>query len=168
MRNHNDGSVFCKLCECLLHFIFIIRICKCCCLIQNNNRRIFQNDTRNCNSLLFPTGEIYPIGSDNRFNPQRKFLNNIHALSLLQRLKNFFFCCVRSGHSHIFQNRSFYQPAVLKHKRNCIHQIFFCNVFYIYPPNIDITLLCIKKSGNQICQRCFSTTRRSYESHCLS
>ena len=53
MCNHQQGLSFGKGHDGFLDFIFILRVSEGSCLIQNHNRRIFQDCSRNSNSLLF-------------------------------------------------------------------------------------------------------------------
>lgn len=59
--NHQQGLSFGKGHDGFLDFIFILRVSEGSCLVQNHNRRIFQDCSRNSNSLLFSAGE--PLAS---------------------------------------------------------------------------------------------------------
>ena len=61
MCNHQQGLSFGKGHDGFLDFIFILRVSEGSCLVQNHNRRIFQDCSRNSNSLLFSAGE--PLAS---------------------------------------------------------------------------------------------------------
>lgn len=58
MCNNNCCSISSEPVECFLDYFLRLRIQCGCCFIKNNNRRILQKDTCNCNSLLLPARKL--------------------------------------------------------------------------------------------------------------
>lgn len=57
MRHGQHGSAFGKTLKRFLEFGFRLGIKRRSCLIENENRRILEERTRNCETLLLPARE---------------------------------------------------------------------------------------------------------------
>ena len=125
MGNHEHGLASGECGECLLYTDFVIGISKCGGLIQDQDRRVFQNCPGNGDPLMFTAGQVDAVRTDDRVNAVRKLIDDIHTLGGFQCLKYLLPGSIRPCHPDIFQNGGLDQPTVLKDKGYLIHQIFF-------------------------------------------
>ncbi len=86
--NHNDGLPSQQFVQSLLYQVFIFRISKCGCFIQQYHRGVFQDCAGKGDPLHFTTGKIDSICPDRRVCALWQLFQNIVALCQMECLEN--------------------------------------------------------------------------------
>ena len=75
--NDDCRAVFRKLIECLLYFLLRLGIKGRCRFIENDNRRILEEDASDGDTLLLPAGKLHAALADLRLIAIRKLSDEI-------------------------------------------------------------------------------------------
>ncbi len=86
--NHNDGFPSQQFVQSFLYPVFIFRISKCSCFIQQHHRGVFQDCAGKGDPLHFTTGKIDSICPDHRVRALRQLFQNIVTLCQMKGLEN--------------------------------------------------------------------------------
>lgn len=78
--NHNYCPVLCEFYKGFLDQRLVLGIGKSRCLVQHYDRRILQNCTCQCHTLLLASGQVCAFGADHGINAVRQLFNNVIAL----------------------------------------------------------------------------------------
>ena len=150
MCDHENGLSFCQFLKSKLNLMFIFRICKSCRLVQNDDRRILKDRSRQSNTLIFSTRQISAAISDNRVQAVWQTVDDLSALCCFHCTHNFFPCRSRFCCPDIFKKRVFEQFCILEHKCDLIHQRLFVDFSYINAACQNASLCNIIKTREQL------------------
>ena len=139
---------------------FILRVAERRCLIQHDDRRVFDNGPRNGNSLALAAREMDAFGADHRVIPVGQFGDKLVALSRFRRRNHLFLTGRRVAHTDIIQNALLEQENILEHKADMVHQVILRHIAHIYAADGNAAGRYIPKPGNQIGNRTLATAGR--------
>lgn len=86
-----------------LNFIFIFRVGERCCLVKNDNRRVFKHHSRDCDTLFFAAGQSFTGFACRGVVPLRQLCYKFLALRGFCRRFYLIICCVRVTETDIFK-----------------------------------------------------------------
>ena len=106
MSDHNQSLALYQFRNSLLNQTFILRVKVSCCLIENNNRGIFQHGSGDGNSLSFTPRQVAACTAHNRVIPMLQTHDEVMTTALSGNI--FYF---RPGHETY---PTYHQPLVQK------------------------------------------------------
>ena len=131
----------------------VLGIGKSRCLVQHYDRRILQNCTCQCHTLLLASGQVCAFGADHGINAVRQLFNNVIALCGGEGFQYFFPGSIRPRCPHIFQNRCLEQVRVLEHKSHLIHQHMGVGLPDIHTSDFNRAGTHIPETRDEACRR---------------
>ena len=83
--NHEDGLPVGEMYQCLSDEMLVLRVGKGGSLVEHHDGRVFQNGTREDNALLFATGKIRALRSNDGFQTSGQTVDDFTALREVYR-----------------------------------------------------------------------------------
>ena len=120
MRDNECGAPFRKPLDCFVDFCLGPGIETGDRLIQNDDRGISDNRSRQVDTLLLPAGEILATFVHQRIVAFRHFHNEIVRFGLLRRCDDFFFRRAHLAKGDVFMNRLPEELRLLQNNRNLV------------------------------------------------
>ena len=148
--------------DCLLQFRFIFRVHTCSCLIQDNDRRVFQHGSCNGNPLFFAAGKSSTTFSENRIITLRKGHDKIVTAGSFCGFHHFLMGGILFSEADVIFDGVIKKIYILEYHGNIFHQAVQLVFLYIVAAYQDLSALYIPESGDQIAERSFSAAGRSY------
>ena len=134
MADDEHRPVFGKFLEHRVNDFFALRIHCRSRFIQNQNCRVSENRTGQCNTLALTAGKLSTLVTDHRVKAVRQLTNEPGSLGLVGGIQHHFASGRRVSVSNVFKNRVVKQQRVLRHKPHLAPQIVrtqFANVHAI-------------------------------------
>ena len=152
--------------QCLdspLQFVLILRVNAASCLVQNDNRRIFQHGTGDGNTLALPTGKVGTGAADNRIIAIVQPADKGVATTLFGGLFHLRVCGAGSSHADILPDTAVKQVVVLRYIGNLICNFRQRYILQLMTAEGNAAGCNIPISGNQLCHRRFAGARRPHK-----
>ena len=112
------GLIMSQCLDSSLQFVLILRVNAASCLVQNDNRRIFQHGAGDGNPLAFTAGKMGTGAADNGIIPLIQLADKSVTATLFCCLIHLRICGVRPAHADIFPDAAVKQVIILRYIGN--------------------------------------------------
>ena len=150
------GLIMSQCLDSSLQFVLILRVNAASCLVQNDNRRIFQHGTGDGNTLALPTGKVGTGAADNRVIAIVQPADKGVATTLFGGLFHLRVCGAGSSHADILPDTAVKQVVVLRYIGNLICNFRQRYILQLMTAEGNAAGCNIPISGNQLCHRRFA------------
>ena len=153
----NDGrSVFRKLLQRFLYDILALVIQSTCCFIEDKDRRVLQEHSRNREPLLLAAGEFDAALSNIGIVTIRKFHDEVMCISKLGCFDYLFPGCTGSAIADILDYRTGEKLYILLHDSDVIPEALELDVTDIFAVDLYRAVSNIVKSRNEAAESCLT------------
>src|SRR5262249_7361272 len=168
MPNHQCGPVARHALKRILNFFFRMTVQRGSRLIENQNRRPFENCTCDCHALFFATGQFKPALPDLGFITLWRNTNKWIDLGKPRRLLYFGVSRFPAAITDIVTNRMVEQNSILQHDAARLAQRFLRHHRNVLPIDQDAPAQEIIEAKQQSRNRRLARAGRPYHSNRLS
>lgn len=154
------GLIMSQCLDSSLQFVLILRVNAASCLVQNDNRCIFQYGTGDGNTLALPAGKVGTGAADNRIIAIVQPADKGVATTLFGGLFYLRVCGAGSSHADIFPDTAVKQVVVLRYIGNLICNFRQRYILQLMTAEGNAAGCNLPISGNQLCHRRFAGARR--------
>ena len=156
----------------VIHSLLDLHFCSCingrCGLIQNQDLIVCQDRSCNGKQLLLPLRNITGLLIQDHLIAAGLLHDKVVDMGRFCCCDHLFIRCVQSSVADIFHNGSGKQPSVLQHHSEHLTEIAAVEVPDIMSVNLDASSIYIIKTHQQLYDRRFSCTCRSYNGDFLT
>ena len=156
----------------VIHSLLDLHFCSCingrCGLIQNQDLIVCQDRSCNGKQLLLPLRNITGLLIQDHLIAAGLLHDKVVDMGRFCCCDHLFIRCVQSSVADIFHNGSGKQPGVLQHHSEHLTEIAAVKVPDIMSVNLDTSAIYIIKTHQQLYDRRFSCTCRSYNGDLLT
>src|SRR6185369_2203069 len=108
--------------------MFTFAVETACCFVQNDNRRIFQKCSGDCDTLTLSARKLDAAFTDQGFITFRQGFDKIIGICMARSLHYLLVSCTGVAITDIFPNGSMKETCVLGHKSDASSQTFKCDI----------------------------------------
>ena len=147
---------------------FVFRIGERCGLVQDHDRRIFQNGPGKRDTLAFAARQVDALRADHRVQALGQLRDDVVALRRVRGRLHLRARSRRARESDVVNEAALEKPCVLEDEGNGIHQFRTGNIPHINTADKHPSFIDVPEPRNKACNGALASSRRPDERHRFS